>query len=668
MVVKVYSKTAQGTIEYLVVLAVVVVISLVVAGVVSSNAQTQNISSSVGRIGNVTSGGFSIADAVVDTAGNGLFYLQNNSNGNISITKVEVGGVDNNFLSTQLISGDKKLFSLSGLNSGCSCSGSVGEKKTCTTIIFYTTADGLTKSDTLSVTVDCVSNIVAVDTNKIVSNITHLDLCDVRSAGGYFFNGDGTAQSPYGICDCNMLQDMNHYLSASYILLKDIDCSATSSWNSGQGFKPIGNPLLYLETLPAPFTGEFDGNGRIISNLFIRPPTFAYLGFVGWNSGTITNVGLADVNIKTEYGVTGGIAGRNVGTISNSYVTGVISGATGWDGGIAGISPGTIRNTYSSVSITAMEYTGGISGSQGNVINSYSLGSISNSVVGTGGILGILGSATNSFAAGFVGGSNSVGGLVGTGSASNSYWDITRTDQVSGGSCSEPDCFGVNAANSDPNWAYYDTNQPMVSWDEGTSNTCVGAYYSSCSGTATECNTTNFTTIASCNAQGGCTAASTGDCHTWDSTDRTTCETDHEGCSFESLDCSEFVTSETCYAHVGCAFDGEFNTCSGTYDGTLCNGTYYNACNGPATDCNTTNFTTITTCNAQGGCTAASNGDCHAMDALGKATCEGYEGCHSGTLWTNISGNKYCSNSGDGNWCICRGAGYPWLAWENRSC
>jgi len=34
--------------------------------------------------------------------------------------------------------------------------------------------------------------------------------------------------------------------------------------------------------------------------------------------------------------------------------------------------------------------------------------------------------------------------------------------------------------------------------------------------------------------------------------------------------------------------------------------------------------------------------------------------------WTNSSGDKWSTT--DGNWSICRGAGLPWLTWENRSC
>ena len=59
---------AQGTIEYLVVIAVVVVLSLVVVALVInvSSSPSQQISSSSDKLGNVAVGGISIVEAVSD--------------------------------------------------------------------------------------------------------------------------------------------------------------------------------------------------------------------------------------------------------------------------------------------------------------------------------------------------------------------------------------------------------------------------------------------------------------------------------------------------------------------------------------------------------------------------------------------------------------------------
>lgn len=41
--------------------------------------------------------------------------------------------------------------------------------------------------------------------------------------------------------------------------MNDIDASATSGWNGGTGFEPIGQDGL------TPFFGTFDGNGGVIA-------------------------------------------------------------------------------------------------------------------------------------------------------------------------------------------------------------------------------------------------------------------------------------------------------------------------------------------------------------------------------------------------------------------
>ena len=51
-------------------------------------------------------------------------------------------------------------------------------------------------------------------------------------------------------------------MSAHYVLVDDIDASATASWDGGKGFSPIGDPAH-------PFAGSFDGQGHTISGLRI---------------------------------------------------------------------------------------------------------------------------------------------------------------------------------------------------------------------------------------------------------------------------------------------------------------------------------------------------------------------------------------------------------------
>ena len=60
-------------------------------------------------------------------------------------------------------------------------------------------------------------------------------------------------------------------LAGRFVLGSNIDATATSSWNAGAGFTPIGNGTTG-------FSGAFDGLGHTISSLNINRPTTSYVG------------------------------------------------------------------------------------------------------------------------------------------------------------------------------------------------------------------------------------------------------------------------------------------------------------------------------------------------------------------------------------------------------
>lgn len=78
-----------------------------------------------------------------------------------------------------------------------------------------------------------------------------------------FSNGDGSSGAPYWVGDCNDLQAIKDDLDAHYIIVNEIDCTDTATWNGGKGFDPIGND-------GAPFTGMLDGYNRPIEGLTIN--------------------------------------------------------------------------------------------------------------------------------------------------------------------------------------------------------------------------------------------------------------------------------------------------------------------------------------------------------------------------------------------------------------
>ena len=143
---------------------------------------------------------------------------------------------------------------------------------------------------------------------------------------------------PVTINTLQELQDMNNDLAEDYVLGQDIDASDTLTWNSGEGFVPIGNPTT-------PFTGNFDGQGFSISGLTINRPSTVSQGLFGDLDGgaTVTNLALIDVSI-TGGNQTGGICGgRDLIAAAASFdiddcrVTGTIVGASGGGSDCGGI-------------------------------------------------------------------------------------------------------------------------------------------------------------------------------------------------------------------------------------------------------------------------------------------------------------------------------------------
>jgi filamentous hemagglutinin family protein len=258
---------------------------------------------------------------------------------------------------------------------------------------------------------------------------------DILTIGGLPYvviNSVGAAGSITGID----LQGMNGNLAARYALGSNIDASATSSWNSGAGFLPVGNAATG-------FGGAFDELGHSVTGLTINRSATFNVGLFGYTSGgAISNVGLIGGSVTGDDNV-GGLAGFNMATIGNSYSTISVHG-TGSVGGLVGVNSGTISNSYSTGSVAGIEPVGGLAGfnAGGSIANSFSTGTVTGSRY-VGGLMGrngstapnqysdIGGTIANSYSTGSVVGGTSVGGLLGfndSGTIANSY----STGSVSG--------------------------------------------------------------------------------------------------------------------------------------------------------------------------------------------------------------------------------------------
>lgn len=150
----------------------------------------------------------------------------------------------------------------------------------------------------------------------------------ITLAAAEFADGDGTAEDPYVVTDCERLQDLNQNMSAHYMLTHNIDCTETAGWNGGQGFLPIGDDDNH-------FSGTIHGNGYTIDGLQqIRAdddPGTSYstdpatdqsnVGLIGYGGGVvIDDLHLTNAKIK-GYQYVGGLVGfMDQGTITDSSV------------------------------------------------------------------------------------------------------------------------------------------------------------------------------------------------------------------------------------------------------------------------------------------------------------------------------------------------------------
>ena len=166
------------------------------------------------------------------------------------------------------------------------------------------------------------------------------------------------------------------YVTGSYVLVNDIDCSNEPEWTT-----PIG---IYQ----VPFKGTFDGQGHTISGLHSTKATDITMGLFGAvKSGTVKNLNLADVNFEFEFleednARLGAVCGEiyTNAVISNCTVSGTLDALDAIDiGGICGyMYSSTIEKCVNRSSIKSnADYIGGICGSsRGTVNNCANFGSI----------------------------------------------------------------------------------------------------------------------------------------------------------------------------------------------------------------------------------------------------------------------------------------------------
>ena len=271
-----------------------------------------------------------------------------------------------------------------------------------------------------------------------------------------FAGGDGSESNPYLIEDPAQVDEIRHYLSSHFKLIQSIDMEVYNNEKYDRGnWESIGSE-------EAPFTGTLDGNGYSITGLEMEnhaddPESISRLRglfrHIG-EAGVIENLGVGFTSYFTNGWWIGGLAGKNEGTIRNSFAFGSMTqyGANTagglvavnkgtiedsytmvevnmekWEksaglyiyaeqiGGLAGYNTGTIRNSHAKKPVSGDSSVGGLVGRNiGTITSSAAFGAVSATLAYAGGLAGeSSGNITNSYARGAVSGHDYVGGLAG---------------------------------------------------------------------------------------------------------------------------------------------------------------------------------------------------------------------------------------------------------------
>jgi len=318
---------------------------------------------------------------------------------------------------------------------------------TCQTIIWSipdagTSGASITGGNTLNAIASGTATLRATIPSGTAMGVAYTQDFEISiTTAGIFCGGNGTESNPFQICDVQTLSTFREYINNGngavtagiyYNLTQDIDLSG---YASGEGWEPMGSSGNY-------FQGNFNGNGKKITNLTINRPETSNIGLFGYTNGAdISNIGIENGNL-TGYFCTGGLAGAaDSTTFSNCYATGSVNGYDRRTGGLVGsLTASSISNCYTTCSINDGNTSGEWIGNRGNSSGGLA-GRIANTVV------------EYCYATGNVAGNLYAGGLIGTSNTSVIRNCVAANEVVSAMNVNVNRIVGFNEAPTD-----YDNN------------------------------------------------------------------------------------------------------------------------------------------------------------------------------------------------------------------
>ncbi len=262
------------------------------------------------------------------------------------------------------------------------------------------------------------------DTTSMTS-LSTIDENTLISSGTYSI---ATAEE---LAKLSVMANKGKVSGGEFVLANDIDLSA---YSTGEGWTPIDGSNL-----------SFDGNGYVVSNLFIDRPSADNQGLFSWVK-EIKNLGIENANVtgKNYVGALVAHCAADNTEINNCFASGKVTGVN-CVGGLIGASEAevaNINNVCADVETSGKVDVGGLigtimTGGWGVVYikNSFSAGNVTGntqvgSFAGSGGAVQYAGAYFQyCYATGNVSGDDYVGGFIGKSSSSiyNSYCTGTVT-------------------------------------------------------------------------------------------------------------------------------------------------------------------------------------------------------------------------------------------------
>jgi hypothetical protein len=273
--------------------------------------------------------------------------------------------------------------------------------------------------------------------------------------------GNGELGDPYLIYTAEQLNGIgltDCHWNKHFKLMADINLAAVAD----TGFNIVGYDTIENRSA---FTGVFDGNSHVISNLTHTSNDRSCLGLFGLvddANAEIRDITLVDPNIQSTRRCVGALVGLlRRGSVRNCVVeSGIISG-TANVGGLVGISfgailkcratanvsgesfnyeigalvgdnQGSVSECYATGSVRGHNVTGGLAGiNTGTILDCYARGSVLATGYTAGGLVGgNSGTIDNCYSTGVASGTSTVGGLVGNhsgGTVTDSFWDMNSS-------------------------------------------------------------------------------------------------------------------------------------------------------------------------------------------------------------------------------------------------